>query len=193
MTVGIKNNCYHKKNKPFIKAQNILKTTYIGKITSTTLAEPFSKKIAFHNISNFKWINMRCCGDWLFWALMVIQGDVIEIYERFNLFRRHSSSTIATSIPNGINYEESALVINEIEKIIPSIDKYRCHVNHGKIYKQIKRQKITSSRKKELLELIESLFGNIILSFIIERINKFLSIIICSLHFSKADRCSPQE
>ena len=175
------------KGSEYIK-NNLYWKNYIYNASGTVF-----KKSAFHNISNFKWINMRCCGDWLFWALMVIQGDVIEIYERFNLFRRHSSSTIATSIPNGINYEESALVINEIEKIIPSIDKYRCHVNHGKIYKQIKRQKITSSRKKELLELIESLFGNIILSFIIERINKFLSIIISSLHFSKADRCSPQE
>ena len=151
------------------------------------------KKSAFHNITNFKWTKMRCCGDWLFWALITIQGDIVEVYEQLNRFRRHSVSTVATSIPNGINYEETILVINEIEKIAPTIDRYRRHVNHGKIFKQIKRQNLTSSRKKELLELINSIYNDVHLSYFIERLNKYLSLIIRSLHFSKADRCSPQK
>ena len=44
---------------------------------------------------------MRNSGDWLFWSIMAAKGDVIEIYKKLNLIRRHNSNQTETGIKNG--------------------------------------------------------------------------------------------
>ena len=44
-------------------------------------------------LQNKEWTKFRYCGDWLFWTLMAIQGQVVQIYQNLNYFRQHTSQT----------------------------------------------------------------------------------------------------
>ena len=142
------------------------------------------KKDTFFNITNSNWIDMRCCGDWLFWTLIALQGDVIEIYERLNYFRRHSTSAVASAVQNGRNFEESIHVIHQLEQYLPGLSKYRRHINHGGCYKHVNRH-LSGKRKQELIDLMENLFGNMKFPYY------FAKLIKLFFNPRKWDRCTP--
>ena len=169
-------------------ARNLYWKNYIYNASGTVF-----KRDSFFHLTNDNWINMRCCGDWLFWTMIAVQGDVIEIYEKNNRFRRHTTSAVATSVLNGTNFEESIIVMHKIEQILPELGTYRRLVNRGNCYKRIRRQKYLSrERRKELLNLMKSLFGNMKLAFIIARLNQKFALIVRRLYFNKKDRCTPR-
>ena len=35
------------------------------------------------------YVNYRCCGDWLFWTNLCLQGKIIESCQKLNFFRQH--------------------------------------------------------------------------------------------------------
>ena len=46
-------------------------------------------------------LNMRYSGDWVFWFQMLLQGDMIEVYEKLNYFRQHTAKVSAEGIATG--------------------------------------------------------------------------------------------
>lgn len=141
------------------------------------------RKDAFLKMKDDAWLTMRYCGDWLFWSLLALEGDVIEVYERLNYFRRHSSCLTYLSSRDGGDYLESMKVVACIERHV-QIGNYRRWICHGRYYKWIKRLNMEILVKKELRHTLRMQFKNVIWAYCFERINKT----VCEfLHIGKID------
>ncbi len=133
------------------------------------------RKEAFNNVSDLSCFNMRYCGDWLFWIEMARQGEVVEVYKKMNCFRQHSSSTTVKSNTQGKGVYEDMQVVAAVEKMIPTMGRYKRFLRHGAFYKDIKRLRTDSQIKDELLSHLKKTFAAGYGSYLIERLNKMVS------------------
>ena len=69
-------------------------------------------------------IKMRNAGDWLFWIKITAKGDIIEVYEKLNLFRLHRKSATVAGIMSGNNVWEDIKVMKYVEDHF-NVGKYR--------------------------------------------------------------------
>lgn len=56
----------------------------------------------------------RYAGDWLFWMLMALQGNVTTIFEPLNAFRRHETATTSAGERTGDLYMEVLQILQTI-------------------------------------------------------------------------------
>ena len=99
-------------------------------------------------LQNKEWTKFRYCGDWLFWTLMAIQGQVVQVYQNLNYFRQHTSQT-AKGQSSGQSAIEDFKVILYIEKNLPSIGYSKRKLRHGKEARKIRH--IKNERVKKLV------------------------------------------
>lgn len=85
-----------------------------------------------------RWMEMRNCGDWMFWMEMAMLGNVIEIYKILNYFRQHNSQT-AKGNRNGRGLIESFEIIHAIEELFPKISWSKRHQCYGKFSRYMRR------------------------------------------------------
>ncbi|WP_394900860.1 glycosyltransferase family 2 protein [Bacteroides xylanisolvens] len=133
------------------------------------------RKQCFEQIEDLSCFSMRYSGDWLFWIEMARQGMVLEVYEKMNKFRLHGVSTTKKAQKTGDGVREDIYIVNRIEQFLPNIGKQRKVVRHGSFYKEIKRLKVFTETKEELLlHLVSSLKADFS-DYYIERFNKSFS------------------
>jgi hypothetical protein len=60
--------------------------------------------------SGYAYEGMRLCGDWLTWARLALEGEVIFVARPLNHFRRHSSSVRETT--NAFQYISESLQVS---------------------------------------------------------------------------------
>lgn len=124
---------------------------------------------------------MRNVGDHLFWTILMKKGDVIEIYEKLNRFRRHSISQSAQGIQHGaiqpyVYYEQIDVMNYIFNTFKPGA--YRKAIVRGDFSKRIHRSNLPKEEKRELFRQAE-LRGNISKGdYILGRIHKFFWNII---------------
>lgn len=99
---------------------------------------------------------MRNSGDWLFWAQMAAQGDIIEIYRNLNIFRLHEKSTTKTGERSGRIIEEDIEVIRQMEQMFPEIPRYQRRLCHGMLWRKIKRYPCEDSEKERLRHILQN-------------------------------------
>ena len=133
------------------------------------------RKQCFERIKDLSCFSMRYSGDWLFWIEMARQGMVLEVYEKLNKFRLHNVSTTKKSQKTGEGVREDIYIINKIEQFLPNIGKQRKAVRHGSFYKEIKRLKVSTETKEELLSRLVSSLKSNSSDYYIERFNKIFS------------------
>lgn len=98
------------------------------------------RRDAYDRIQSKEWINMRSSGDWLFWSLLALEGDVIRIHTPLNRFRIHTSSVTANAKKRVRKYLEDAYIINTIEeKLQPPVSRYRHCMRTGQLYRFIRK------------------------------------------------------
>lgn len=136
----------------------------------------FSKH-CFELINDLSCFSMRYSGDWLFWVEMARQGEVIEVYEKLNCFRLHSTSVTVSGNSSGNAILEDIKVVSHIESIYHSIGRYKRLIRHGMLYKNLSRVKVNSEIKMLLLEKFKESFGEGIKTYRCERLNKYLSFL----------------
>lgn len=96
---------------------------------------------------------MRYCGDWLFWIEQIRKGEVVEIHQKLNYFRKHRDNTTNKGTSEGNSVGEMAFIKNLLYTIVKDwritlLDKY-------KFYQCVKKMSVSSAqRKKELLDLL---------------------------------------
>ena len=73
------------------------------------------RKQCFEQIKDLSCFSMRYSGDWLFWIEMARQGSVVELYEKLNLFRLHSTSTTVEGNASGNAILEDIQVVHYVE------------------------------------------------------------------------------
>ena len=119
----------------------------------------------------------RYCGDWLFWIEMARQGSVVELYEKLNLFRLHSTSTTVEGNASGNAILEDIQVVHYVECFSYPIGCYKRLMRHGMLYKNIKRAKVDPKMRLLLFEKLKGCFGTSVWTYRWERVNKYMSFL----------------
>lgn len=130
------------------------------------------RKECFGQIKDFSCFSMRYSGDWLFWAEMARQGEVIEVYEKLNRFRLHKHSATKKAVASGEGIREDMHIVKLIEDSLSDLGRLRKVVRHGAFYKEIKRLKVSAEVKAELNLELESFFRANVNDYYVERFNK---------------------
>ena len=120
---------------------------------------------------------MRYSGDWLFWIEMARQGSVIELYEKLNFFRLHSTSTTVEGNASGNAILEDIQVVHYVESFSYPIGCYKRLMRHGMLYKNIKRAKVNPKMRLLLFEKLKGCFGTSVWTYRWERVNKYMSFL----------------
>ena len=89
------------------------------------------RKQCFEQIKDLSCFSMRYSGDWLFWIEMARQGSVIELYEKLNFFRLHSTSTTVEGNASGNAILEDIQVVHYVESFSYPIGCYKRLMRHG--------------------------------------------------------------
>ncbi|WP_278714817.1 MULTISPECIES: glycosyltransferase [Bacteroides] len=146
------------------------------------------RKQCFEQVRNLSCFSMRYSGDWLFWIEMARQGEVLEIYEKMNKFRLHNVSATKKAQKTGEGVQEDMYIVSTVEHFLPNVGKQRKNVRHGSFYKEIKRLKVSSTIKKELMLYLTSSLKANLSDYYIERFNRSFSCLIPWLITRDRDR-----
>lgn len=139
-------------------------------------------------LQNSPFLTMRHSGDWLFWAQMVSQGSIIEIYENLNYFRQHNKKVTEKGKRTGKIIEEDIQVITEIEKMFPKIGKYKRRICYGMLWRKIKRYPCSEEEKQKLRKLLSNSLNTNKCDYIALTLNRYLRYINPSLPTMERDR-----
>lgn len=135
------------------------------------------RKQCFERIKDLSCFSMRYSGDWLFWIEMARQGIVVELYEKLNLFRLHSTSTTVEGNASGNAILEDIQVVHYVESFSYPIGSYKRLMRHGMLYKNIKRATVDSKMRLLLFEKLKGCFGTSVWTYRWERVNKYMSFL----------------
>lgn len=76
----------------------------------------FNKSL-YHHIKNEEFLNYKFCGDWVFWAELSKQGDVIRLSKLLNYFRKTGEIDVTTkAIKDGLNLVEDINALHYFQK-----------------------------------------------------------------------------
>ena len=135
------------------------------------------RKQCFEQIKDLSCFSMRYSGDWLFWIEMARQGSVVELYEKLNLFRLHSTSTTVEGNASGNAILEDIQVVYYVESFSYPIECYKRLMRHGMLYKNVKRAKVEPKMRLLLFEKLKGCFGTSVWTYRWERFNKYMSFL----------------
>lgn len=133
-------------------------------------------------------IAMRCSGDWLFWAELAKQGQIIEVYKKLNYFRYHAISASTQGVRNGTAMKEDFRVVKDLEKAFPQIGSYRRTLRRGIFYKRIRRMDASPAVKQELFDALNQTLGGGKKDFLLERANRYVGFLCPFLLTYQRDR-----
>lgn len=129
-------------------------------------------------------VKMRNTGDWLFWINLAASGQVVEIYEKLNLYRKHGCSVTDAGAVNGNGLREELFIIKYIETHF-KVSRYRKILRHGHFIKCLRRNKsVSPEMRRDMYETLRESLGATQKSFVIERANRVLGH-ACPLLISK--------
>ena len=106
------------------------------------------KKSAYAKVDK-EFTNYKFCGDWLFWILISLQGDVFVSGKILNYFRKHNNDVSGKAYKNGLSYSEffSLLdslvergVLNETEKYNALVFKFKVFLNDNRLEDGVRRR-----------------------------------------------------
>lgn len=134
------------------------------------------------------YLDMKYCGDWLFWVEVARCGPIVEVYKKMNFFRQHSQRTTFKSFVSGQNIFEDMMVVNHIESFL-NVSWYKKCLRRGIFLKKIDRLNFEiNSDRHNLTCCYKKLFGNNKYPYYVERFNKILSIIFPWILTPERDR-----
>lgn len=117
--------------------------------------------------------HMRHSGDWYFWADLVSRGRVVEVYEKLNRMRRHSSSVTQ----KGVARRPLDIITQDLENMayverLTEISAYRRAIRRGVFLKRLGRSPLPKEVKREARRVAREIFGANLLHYLFERVNK---------------------
>ena len=100
---------------------------------------------------------LRYCADWLFWVEMTLQGNVVEVRQKLNRFRKHAASVTVCSDKTEARFKEY-LIIHRRLFSLPFLSCFSRRLARGAFYKEVSRMFPDSdSRQAHLTRLREEL------------------------------------
>lgn len=133
-------------------------------------------------------IAMRNAGDWMFWTKLASRGSVVEVYEKLNRFRRHSTSATVDGDKSGRIRLEEIAVLSYINRSFP-VGSYRRRLRIGRLIKSvIKAKHYSPATRQEILDTLRKEFGTGMSPYLLERLNKTAAAICPLLLTPRRDR-----
>jgi glycosyltransferase involved in cell wall biosynthesis len=127
----------------FVKSKMILDNFGIPNVSMCIF-----KKSAYLNIDN-EFTNYKFCGDWLFYILIALQGDVFISAKILNYFRKHDKDVSGKAYKNGLSYSEfftlldslkKRNILTEREKKKAIVDKFRGFLYDDRLDKAVRKK-----------------------------------------------------
>lgn len=147
------------------------------------------RREAFLKLDSCAWDSMLYCGDWYFWTMLAIHGDILEIYERLNFFRQHPVSVTADSKRNELTYincmKECMHITLAVEQHFP-INFWQRWFCYGNYYRLFKKERISLEGKKELIAGLRHMCKNPSLAYWMIGITRLLKKTTLSFRSKKA-------
>lgn len=140
------------------------------------------------NLMDSPFVQMRYCGDWLFWFELSMQGKVVEVYRILNYFRQHTAKATVASRRLGEGVKEDAQILSIMESKLSSLPIYKKRLRRGLLYRKLKRMALDTNVEQEILEYIEEILQCTIADFYLERRNQILRLFCPWLLTAKRDR-----
>lgn len=178
-----KNNEYNCFNGKSFAEHNLYWKNYIINASGVLFRREYAAKLAH---SDF--LQMRYCGDWLFWFQMALQGKVIEVYKNLNYFRQHDKKVTVNSHQSGKGIAEDIQVVNFMESHLPLLSQYKKRLRHGLLHRKIRRLPLDDANKKPLYDLLLKVLHSDVSDYYLERRNQILRLLLPFLLTSKRDR-----
>ncbi len=85
-----------------------------------------------------RYLNMRFCGDWLFWSQLARKGQAVEICRKLNNLRQHSNKVSASASKAGKTYTEGTEIVAEMAQWLDLTPLQR-KVIAGRICKRLRK------------------------------------------------------
>ena len=133
------------------------------------------RKEAYGRISK-DFVNMRYCGDYLFFFFFSKEGGVIMVHDKLNYFRQHNNRVTVKSF-NDIKRLQEILFIYKVREQYCLPNTWHKWFARGVIYKDIKRLPVDRHMKEEMYNMAQS-SGIFKKHYLFERAMKFVSCII---------------
>ncbi len=83
-------------------------------------------------------LEMKFCGDWLFWSQLAHEGDAIEVCRKLNNFRQHPRKVSASASKEGKTYTEGMGIVAEMADWL-DLSPLQRKVIAGRICKRLKK------------------------------------------------------
>ena len=168
---------------PSFAAHNLYWKNYTVNASGILFRREYAVKL-----SQSEFLDMRYCGDWLFWFQMAMQGGVVEVYRNLNYFRQHTQKVTLKSHHAGKGIEEDILVLQYMESRLPGLSTYKKRLRHGLVYRKINRAHLKREDKLALYELARRMLRSTTADYRLERLNQFLRLLSPTLLTRKRDR-----
>ena len=78
----------------------------------SNVSECLFRRQAYRPQESWRYLNMRLCGDWLFYVLLAEMGQVVEMEQPLSFYRQHESNISATAEHNGLTFIEGVEVLD---------------------------------------------------------------------------------
>ncbi|MFI3306313.1 MAG: glycosyltransferase [Rikenellaceae bacterium] len=138
------------------------------------------RKSALNGVSNY-YRTFRGSGDWVFWAEMVIERELMHIPERLSSFRQHTNKVSSKMLDDGNRYFEAASIFIYITNLFAYFSKLS-NCNSQEIIESIKIER--ANYAKSLLDKYNYLQNPN------NKDKKFLGGLIKITNVSKSKRCN---
>lgn len=126
------------------------------------------KRSAYFNIDN-EFTNYKFCGDWLFWILIALQGDVFISGKVLNYFRKHEKDVSGEAYRTGLSYWEFFDLLESLQRrqVISQGEKNELFVSKFHLFLKDDRMdiKVKNELKKRFRSLISTKFYTGVLRF----------------------------
>ena len=131
--------------------------------------------------------HLRCAGDWLFWVVVALKGDVIEIRKKMNYFRQHLNKVTCRVKQTNERVSE---VIDVMQYIYQhsEISVYKQWMVKGECYRVIKKVLVPKKVKLQLYAKAKNKIGASLKHYYLERISRMFSIVIPSIPTHKTEK-----
>lgn len=140
------------------------------------------------SLVNSHFVDMRYCGDWLFWFKLALQGKVIEVYKELNYFRQHPMKATTFSRRFGDGIKEDAQIIVEMESLLGDLSTYKKRLRRGLLYRKVKRMSLANNIKQELFTFLANTLNSSMSDYYLERRNQILRLFLPRLLTIKKER-----
>lgn len=131
------------------------------------------RRSAYERIAK-TYTTFRYAGDWLFFASLAMQGDVVRINRKLNYYRWHDTNATLQGERMGLALQENIRKYAEMF-CFRAFGRYNRILICGVIYKLIKRQAKTSQQRQTLMQQAYSGLGMRRWHYWLERLNKSLT------------------